>query len=120
MTAVSQPSGTVTFVFTDIEGSTRLLDELGVDAYRTALAEHRRVVREACRHSGYEVDYEGDAFFYAFASAEAAVSAVAEAMMGLEGGPIRIRVGIHTGEPTLDPPKYRACDGGQPRRRRSW
>ena len=67
--------GTVTLVFTDIEGSTRLLEELGVDAYRDALAEHRRVVREACaRHDGYEVDYEGDAFFYAFASAQAAVA----------------------------------------------
>lgn len=61
MTA-AQPSGTVTLVFTDIEGSTRLLDELGVEAYREALAEHRRIVREACgRHDGYEVDYEGDA-----------------------------------------------------------
>ena len=73
MTAVAQPSGTVTLVFTDIEGSTRLLDELGVDAYREALAEHRRIVREACaRYDGYEVDYEGDAFFYAFATAQAA------------------------------------------------
>ncbi|MCZ7589549.1 MAG: NB-ARC domain-containing protein [Gaiella sp.] len=111
MAAVAQPSGTVTLVFTDIEGSTRLLEELGVDAYRNALAEHRRVVREACaRHDGYEVDYEGDAFFYAFASAQAAVSAVSEAMVGLDGGPIRIRVGIHTGEPALDPPKYVGMD----------
>jgi class 3 adenylate cyclase len=64
--ASGQPSGTVTLVFTDIEGSTRLLEELGTDAYREALAEHRRVVREAFGQ-GYEVDYEGDAFFYAFA-----------------------------------------------------
>ena len=98
-------------VFTDIEGSTRLLEELGVDAYREALAEHRRVVREACsRHHGYEVDYEGDAFFYAFASAQAALSAVSEAMVGLQAGPIRIRVGIHTGDPALDPPKYVGMD----------
>ncbi len=111
MTAVAQPSGTVTLVFTDIEGSTRLLEELGVDAYREALAEHRRIVRDACaRHDGYEVDYEGDAFFYAFATAQAAVSAVSDAMGGLHGGPIRIRVGIHTGEPTLDPPKYVGID----------
>ena len=111
MTAVSQPSGTVTLVFTDIEGSTRLLDELGMDAYRDALAEHRRIVREACaRYSGYEVDYEGDAFFYAFASAQDAVAAVSEAMAGLEQGPISIRVGIHTGEPGLDPPKYVGID----------
>jgi class 3 adenylate cyclase len=95
----------VTLVFTDIEGSTRLLEELGVDGYREALAEHRRVVRGACaRHAGYEVDYEGDAFFYAFASAQAAVLAVSEAMAGLQTGPIRIRVGVHTGEPELDPP----------------
>ena len=109
--SVAQPSGTVTLVFTDVEGSTRLLEELGTDAYRDALGEHRRVVREAfALHQGYEVDYEGDAFFYAFASAQAAVSAVSEAMVGLEAGPIRIRVGIHTGEPALDPPKYVGMD----------
>jgi class 3 adenylate cyclase len=100
-----QPAGTVTLVFTDIEGSTRLLEELGTQAYRAALAEHRRVVREAFAQ-GYEVDYEGDAFFYAFASAQAAVEAVAEAMQGLEAGPIRVRVGVHTGQPEVDPPKY--------------
>ena len=111
MTAVAQPAGAVTLVFTDIEGSTRLLEQLGVDAYRDALAEHRRIVREACaRQAGYEVDYEGDAFFYAFASAQEAVAAVSQAMAGLDGGPIGIRVGIHTGEPTLDPPKYVGLD----------
>ena len=107
-----QPSGTVTLVFTDVEGSTKLLEELGTDAYRDALGDHRRVVR--CYafglFQGYEVDYEGDAFFYAFASAQHAVSAVSEAMVGLETGPIRIRVGIHTGEPALDPPKYVGMD----------
>ncbi len=98
-------------MFTDIEGSTQLLHELGQDGYRDALADHRRVVREAFdRHEGYEVDYEGDAFFYAFSSAEAAVGAVSEAMRGLEAGKIRIRVGIHTGEPGLDPPKYVGLD----------
>jgi predicted ATPase len=106
-----QPSGTVTLVFTDVEGSTKLLEELGTEGYREALGEHRRVVREAfVSHRGYEVDYEGDAFFYAFASAESAVSAVSEAMVGLETGRIRIRVGIHTGEPALDPPKYVGMD----------
>ena len=105
-----QPSGTVTLVFTDVEGSTKLLEELGTDGYREALAA-RRVVREAfALHQGYEVDYEGDAFFYAFSSAHAAVAAVSEAMVGLETGPIRIRVGIHTGEPALDPPKYVGMD----------
>jgi predicted ATPase/class 3 adenylate cyclase len=111
VTEVPQPSGTVTLVFTDIEGSTRLLEELGTDGYRDALVEHRRIVRDACsRYEGYEVDYEGDAFFYAFSSAQAAVRAVSEAMSGLAEGPIRIRVGIHAGEPALDPPKYVGLD----------
>lgn len=107
----TQPSGTVTLVFTDVEGSTRLLEGLGTDGYREALGGHRRVVRDAfARYDGYEVDEEGDAFFYAFASAQAAVSAVSEAMSGLEASPIRIRVGIHTGAPALDPPKYVGMD----------
>jgi predicted ATPase/class 3 adenylate cyclase len=111
MSAAQQPSGEVTLVFSDIEGSTNLLHELGTETYRDALAEHRRVVREAyARYRGYEVDYEGDAFFYVFSSAPDAVSAVADAMAGLEDGPIRIRVGIHTGEPVLDPPKYVGLD----------
>jgi class 3 adenylate cyclase len=104
-----QPAGSITLVFTDIEGSTRLLRELGEEAYRDALAEHRRVVREAFA-SGYEVDEEGDAFFYAFPTAGSAVAAVEQAMRALERGPIRIRVGMHTGEPALDPPKYVGLD----------
>jgi predicted ATPase len=101
----------VTLVFTDIAGSTRLLETLGTQAYRTAFEEHRTVVRCAfAAHGGYEVDNEGDGFFYAFSSAQAAMSAVREALAGLEGGPIRIRVGIHTGEPALDPPKYVGID----------
>jgi class 3 adenylate cyclase len=104
-----QPAGSVTLVFIDIEGSTRLLRELGDAAYRDALAKHRRVVREAFA-SGYEVDEEGDAFFYAFPTARSAVAAVEQAMRGLELGPIRIRVGMHTGEPVLDPPKYVGLD----------
>ncbi len=76
MAAVAQPSGTVTLVFTDLEGSTRLLEQLGTDGYRAALGEHRRIVREACAgHEGYEVDTEGDSFFYAFQSAQQAVEA---------------------------------------------
>jgi len=111
MSTPQQRSGPVTLVFTDIEGSTRLLRELGTSGYRKALARHREVVRDACtRHQGYEVDFEGDAFFYAFQSAQHAVSAVSEAMDGLAEGPIRIRVGIHTGEPELDPPKYVGMD----------
>src|SRR5579862_6335104 len=108
---VAQPSGTVTLVFTDVEGSTQLLAELGQEGYRAALAAHDRLVREAFgRRGGYEVDNEGDSFFYAFASAGDAVLAVREAVAALEPGPIRIRVGIHTGEPGLDPPRYVGLD----------
>ena len=109
--AARQPTGTVTMVFTDIEGSTLLLERLGTAAYREALEEHRRLVREACAaNGGYEVNCEGDSFFLAFASAQAAVAAVADAMRRLADGPIRIRVGVHTGEPALDPPKYVGMD----------
>ena len=102
-----QPSGTVTLVFTDIEGSTALLDELGAEAFKEALGDHRRALRDAFgAHSGYEVDDAGDGLFYAFASGSEAVTAVAEAMASLAEGPVRIRVGVHTGEPLLDPPKY--------------
>ena len=108
--------GTVTLVFSDIEGSTKLLEELGTDAYREALAEHRRIVRKAYgHHCGYEVDYEGDAFFYTFASASDAVAAVAEAMAGLADGPIAIRVGIHTGTPPPIPPSTWAWTSTSPR-----
>jgi class 3 adenylate cyclase len=107
----AQPSGTVTLVFTDVEGSTALLDELGVEPYREALAGHRRTVRDAfAAHGGYEVDEAGDGLFYAFTSASGAVSAVAEAMASLGDGPVRIRVGVHTGEPLPDPPKYIGAD----------
>jgi predicted ATPase/class 3 adenylate cyclase len=106
-----QPSGTVTFVFTDVEGSTALLDDLGAEAYREVLAAHRRTVREAfAARAGYEVDDAGDGLFYAFASASGAVSAVAQAMASLDDGPVRIRVGVHTGEPLLDSPKYVGAD----------
>jgi predicted ATPase len=96
------PTGTVTLLFTDIEGSTRLLDELGVEAYDRALAEHRRVLREAfSRRGGVEVDTQGDAFFYAFPSAPEAVEAAGEGQEGLSLGPIRVRMGLHTGHPHL-------------------
>jgi predicted ATPase/class 3 adenylate cyclase len=111
MAPVAQPVGTVTLVFTDIEGSTRLLGELGEEQYRKILGDHRDTVRAAfCSRGGYEVDYEGDGFFYAFGSATDAVEAVEETMATLSSGPIRLRVGIHTGEPGLDPPKYVGMD----------
>jgi class 3 adenylate cyclase len=88
----------VTFLFTDIEGSTRLLRELG-DGYADALAEHRRALREAWgrRHEGVEVDTQGDAFFVAFARASDAVAAAADAQAALVEGPVRVRMGLLTG-----------------------
>jgi predicted ATPase/class 3 adenylate cyclase len=104
------PTGTVTFLFTDIEGSTKLLHELG-DAYVDALAEHRRVLRDAfTRHSGVEVDTQGDAFFVAFARARDAVAAAAEGQEALRGGPIRVRMGLHTGEPVVSDEGYVGID----------
>jgi predicted ATPase len=104
------PQGTVTFLFTDIEGSTRLLAELG-DDYPHALAEHRRVLRDAfARHGGVEVDTQGDAFFIAFAKASDALAAAAEARDALADGPIRVRMGVHTGEPTVSDEGYVGID----------
>src|SRR3954464_7187288 len=104
------PQGTVTFLFTDVEGSTRLLHELG-EAYADVLAEHRRVLREAfARHGGVEVDTQGDAFFVAFARASDALAAAGDARDALEGGPIRVRMGLHTGEPTVTDEGYVGID----------
>jgi predicted ATPase/class 3 adenylate cyclase len=96
------PSGTVTLLFTDIEGSTRLLEELGPEAYATELAEHRRRLREAfVGHAGVEVDTQGDAFFIAFPTAAGALEAAQDAQRALAAGPIRVRMGLHTGMPHL-------------------
>jgi predicted ATPase len=96
------PTGTVTFLFTDVEGSTKLLHELGPEAYAEALAEHRRIVREAvAARGGVEVDTQGDAFFIAFPEAAGALAAAGEAREALAGGPIRVRMGLHTGTPHL-------------------
>jgi predicted ATPase len=104
------PSGTVTFLFTDIEGSTRLLHELG-DEYAEVLAEHRRLLRESfARHGGVEVDTQGDAVFVAFARASDAVAGAQEAQLALRGGPVRVRMGLHTGEPILSPEGYVGVD----------
>ena len=83
------PAGTVTFLFTDVEGSTRLLHSLGAEGYADALAEHRRVIRAACAaEGGVEVDTQGDAFFFAFATAPGAVAAAEAMTEGLALGPI--------------------------------
>jgi predicted ATPase/class 3 adenylate cyclase len=101
------PRGTVTFLFTDVEGSTRLLHELGAATYAEALAEHRRVLRDACaRHSGVEVDTQGDAFFFAFPTVKGALAAADAATGALSSGPIRVRMGVHTGTPLVTEEGY--------------
>jgi len=96
------PSGTVTFLFTDVEGSTRLLHELGAEGYAEALAEHRRVIREACAsQDGIEVDTQGDAFFLAFPTAPGALAAAGEMTAALASGQVQVRIGLHTGTPLL-------------------
>ena len=104
------PSGTVTFLFTDVEGSTRLLQETG-DRYVDVLAEHRRVLRDAfLRHGGVEVDTQGDAFFVAFAKASDALAAADAATKVLEPGQVRVRMGLHTGEPLVTDDGYVGID----------
>ena len=104
------PTGTVTFLFTDIEGSTRLLDELG-ERYADVLAEHHRLMREAFRpRSGIEVDTAGDAFFVAFERASDAVAAAAAAQDALAPTGLRVRMGIHTGEPLVTVTGYVGMD----------
>jgi predicted ATPase len=105
------PLGTVTFLFTDVDGSTRLLDELGAEAYADALAEHRRVLREAfVRHGGVEIDTQGDSFFVAFPTAPGALAAAAEAQEQLKAGPVRVRMGVHTGTPRVTEEGYVGID----------
>ncbi len=101
------PSGTVTFLFTDVEGSTRLLHELGAERYADALAGHRRVLRAAfSAQGGVEVDTQGDAFFVAFPTAPGALGAATDGLTGLAGGPISVRIGLHTGTPLLTEEGY--------------
>ena len=101
------PSGTVTFLFTDVEGSTRLLHELGAEAYAHALAEHRDLIREACASKGgVEVDTQGDAFFFAFPTAPGALAAASGLVEALASGRVRVRVGVHTGTPLLTEEGY--------------
>ena len=101
------PSGAVTFLFTDVEGSTNLLHALGAVDYAQALAEHRRILRESfAAHGGVEVDTQGDAFFVAFPTALGALRAAAQGRDGLASGPIRVRIGIHSGTPHLTDEGY--------------
>jgi predicted ATPase len=101
------PTGSVTFLFTDVEGSTKLMHELGVEAYAEELASHRGVVREACAdEGGVEVDTQGDAFFFAFSSAPGAVAAAQAMTDALADGQIHLRVGLHTGTPLVTAEGY--------------
>ncbi len=96
------PTGTVTLLMTDVEGSTTLLQELGAERYAAALEEHRRVVREASgAHGGVEVDTQGDAFFVAFQTATGALAAAREITTRLAAGQVRVRAGLHTGTPLV-------------------
>jgi class 3 adenylate cyclase len=106
------PSGTVTLLFTDIEGSTALLHRLG-RAYGDVLALHHRVLRSAFeQHAGRQIDTQGDAFYVAFARAGDAVAAAIEAQRALAsidwpgGGGVRVRMGLHTAEPVSGPERY--------------
>jgi predicted ATPase len=104
------PTGTVTLAFTDIEGSTRLLAELGED-YTEVLGEHHRLLRTAFgRHGGIEVATLGDGFFVVFTSALDAVAAASEAQRALASTPVRVRIGLHTGEPALTDQGYVGLD----------
>jgi predicted ATPase/class 3 adenylate cyclase len=106
----SLPTGTITLLFTDIEGSTALLKDLG-DDYANVLAEHRRILRsEFAKRGGAEVDMQGDAFFYAFTRAADAVEAANEGQSALGDGPLRVRIGIHTGEPLATDEGYVGID----------
>jgi YVTN family beta-propeller protein len=106
------PTGTLTFLFTDIEGSTRLERELR-ERYGEALAEHQRLLRQAfAAHGGHEVDTQGDSFFYVFPRAKAAVDAAVEAQRALashpwpDGGEVRVRIGLNTGEASPEEGRY--------------
>src|SRR5947209_3953236 len=93
------PTGSVTVLFTDIEGSTRLIEELGEPGYINALAEHRRLLRAAfAAHGGVEVDTQGDAFLYAFADPVEALAAAAQGQEELASDVVKVRMGLHTGE----------------------
>ncbi|HEY7149142.1 MAG TPA: adenylate/guanylate cyclase domain-containing protein [Gaiellaceae bacterium] len=110
------PGGTVTFLFTDIEGSTRLLQELG-DAYGDVVRDHRRLLREQLGDKGgTEVDTQGDAFFYSFSRARDAVAGAVAAQRALadhswpEDTEVRVRMGLHTGEPSVGEEGYLGLD----------
>ena len=110
------PSGTVTFVFSDIEGSTALLKRLG-ERYDGVLSDHRRLMRESfAERGGVEIDTQGDAFFFAFSRARDAVAAAVETQRAHaahdwpDDGAVRVRMGLHTGEPAVGSEGYLGLD----------
>ena len=112
----SLPSGTVTFAFSDIEGSTGLLKRLG-DGYERVLSEHRRLMRQCfTEREGVEIDTQGDAFFFAFQRARDAVAAAVAAQRAHaehewpDNAPVRVRMGLHTGEPAVGSEGYLGLD----------
>ncbi|HJS17524.1 MAG TPA: adenylate/guanylate cyclase domain-containing protein, partial [Anaerolineales bacterium] len=111
-----QPSGTITFLFTDIENSTLLLDSLGAQ-YASVLEKHHEILRTAIRKwNGHEVDTQGDAFFVTFTRALDAVQCAVQAQRGLAAQPwpgeipVRVRMGLHTGEPLIASTGYVGMD----------
>jgi class 3 adenylate cyclase len=110
------PGGTVTFLFSDIEGSTRLLEQLG-DRYEDVDRDHRRILRQRLGEAGgLEIDNQGDAFFFSFQRAKDAVAGAVAAQRQLaanawpEDVDVRIRMGLHTGEPTVGAEGYFGMD----------
>jgi class 3 adenylate cyclase len=110
------PGGTVTFLFTDIEGSTRLLQELG-DSYGDVVRDHRSLLRDHLGgKGGTEVDTQGDAFFYSFPRARDAVAGAVAAQRALadhgwpDGAEVKVRMGLHTGEPSVGEEGYLGMD----------
>lgn len=110
------PGGTVTFLFSDIEGSTRLLEQLG-DRYQAVDRDHRRILRERLSEAGgREMDNQGDAFFFSFPRAKDAVAGAVDAQRDLaahewpDGIDVRVRMGLHTGEPTVGEEGYLGMD----------
>jgi class 3 adenylate cyclase/DNA-binding beta-propeller fold protein YncE len=110
---VSLPTGTVTFLFTDIESSTALLKQLGRDRYEQALAEHAAILKSATdAYGGKLVDTQGDSSFVAFAAARDAVAAASSAQLGLgahewpNGVTVKVRMGLHSGEPKASGERY--------------
>jgi predicted ATPase/class 3 adenylate cyclase len=104
------PEGTVTFLFSDVAGSTRLVQELG-EGYADVLLDYRKRLREVfSRHRGVEVDSAGDAFFVAFSGAVDAARAALDVQEALRDSRIRVRVGVHTGEPTVAGDGYVGID----------